>query len=92
MSRSQRNIPTVWVVDLDTQEQIDEFKKRHETFMQSDIGQKLIGILNTELKAYETAEVKIETYDTPSWSHKQAHMNGGRQAIRKLLKLLGEND
>lgn len=27
-------------------------------------------------------------YDSPSWSHKQAHLNGQNDMIRKMLKLV----
>jgi len=30
----------------------------------------------------------LESYDTPSWSHKQAHVNGYNQAIDEILTLL----
>lgn len=89
-SSNKRNIPTIWVADLTTQEEIEDFKARLINLLNTDIGTKLISILNRELSAYSAAEVKIETYDTPSWGYRQAHMNGGRQALLKVLKLLGE--
>ena len=30
----------------------------------------------------------VHDYDTPSWSHKQAHLNGEKDAIRKMLQLV----
>lgn len=31
-------------------------------------------------------------YDSPSWSHKQAHTNGRRDALRQVLDLITIND
>ena len=33
-------------------------------------------------------KVKVEDYDVPSWSHKQAHKNGRLEVYRELLALL----
>lgn len=33
-------------------------------------------------------EVSVVDYDTPSWSHKQAHLNGQSNALRKVLAIL----
>jgi len=30
----------------------------------------------------------LDDYDTPSWSHKQAHMNGEAAAIRKVIEII----
>lgn len=34
------------------------------------------------------AEARLDEYDTPAWSHKQAHRNGYRQAYYEILELL----
>lgn len=39
-------------------------------------------------KEIDSAEAKIDDYDNPSWSHKQAHRNGDRSRLRKLRDLL----
>lgn len=33
-------------------------------------------------------EVVIGDYDNPSWSHKQAHLNGETAALQKVISLL----
>lgn len=30
----------------------------------------------------------LSDYDTPSWSHKQAHLNGEAAALRKVLEII----
>lgn len=32
-------------------------------------------------------EVNLTDYDSPSWSHRQAHVNGHNHALRKVLAL-----
>jgi cellobiose-specific phosphotransferase system component IIA len=34
----------------------------------------------------------LHDYDSPSWSHKQAHLNGRREAFQEILKLLDIGD
>jgi hypothetical protein len=36
----------------------------------------------------EDFEEKAPDYDTPSWSHKQADVNGANRKLRQILKLL----
>ncbi len=38
------------------------------------------------------AEVSFDDYDSPSWSHKQAHTNGYNEAIRQVIELLTLKD
>lgn len=51
--------------------------------------QKLLDILG-EI-CYNTIQSGVKTntvdYDCPSWSHKQAHLNGYLQAYREILQL-----
>lgn len=35
----------------------------------------------------KTGSVKLDDYDSPSWSHKQAHLNGQNDTIRKLIEI-----
>ena len=36
--------------------------------------------------------VNANDYDSPSWSHKQAHTNGRRDALRQVLDLITIKD
>ena len=51
--------------------------------------QKLLDILSTI--CYNTIQNGVKTkeadYDCPSWSHKQAHLNGYLQAYNEILQL-----
>jgi hypothetical protein len=33
-------------------------------------------------------ELKLDTYDTPSWAYKQAHINGRRQELQRIKSLV----
>ena len=34
------------------------------------------------------SEVSLEDYDNPSWSHRQAHLNGEASALRRVVEIL----
>lgn len=53
---------------------------------------KLTEILQEELDALDRQEQFYTDYDNPSWSHKQAHRNGDRAALLRVLKLLDVKD
>lgn len=36
----------------------------------------------------EREEVSFNDYDSPSWSHKQAHTNGYREALRRVIEVI----
>lgn len=52
----------------------------------------LLSRLNDILSEYEKEiskqELKLDSYDSPSWSHKQAHLNGRRQSINRIKDLI----
>lgn len=50
---------------------------------------RLYDLLDEWERDLDSAEAKLDDYDNPSWSHKQAHRNGDRSRIRKLRDLLG---
>jgi hypothetical protein len=40
----------------------------------------------------ECEKVSVKDYDHPSWSHKQAHVNGKLEALNLILKLIDKKD
>ena len=50
---------------------------------------KYVEIVYNMLKEKES--VKFTDYDSPSWSHRQAHTNGFTEACRQFLELLDVN-
>lgn len=81
---TKRKIPLTWVKHLkDKQEQQDlEDLLRNTTRVLS----RLRDILNEMEES--TQRVREIDYNDPSWSHRQAHLNGERDAIRKIKDLI----
>lgn len=50
--------------------------------------QRLMTILDDEIISLERIGLDLDAYDSPSWSHKQAHINGQMQALYSIRKLL----
>ena len=67
-------------------------KERKETFANTILNSRIIAdrlrvITQEEIEAIERSEGS-DQYDSPSWSHKQAHRNGYYRAMKLLQKLL----
>lgn len=67
--------------------------KAKEDFEKSIRGSKYIldrvkDILTEDLDAQERAEEDIRLYDNPSWSHKQAYMNGYRKGLKVAIAVV----
>lgn len=61
-----------------------------EQFLQSVVG--AAHVLSIYRQAIEAKGVRLQSvnedeYDSPSWSHKQAHRNGYNRAIEDIMKL-----
>lgn len=60
-------------------------KKKLSLISSRTIFDDLIALLKAKL---ESKTKEVYDYDTPSWSHKQAHTNGYNQAISDVINLL----
>ena len=49
---------------------------------------RLLQIIEQRENELDRQEAKLSDYDTPAWSHKQAHRNGERSSLKKLSGLL----
>lgn len=61
-----------------------------EQFLQSVVGAAhVLSIFRAaiEAKGIRLLSVSEDEYDSPSWSHKQAHRNGYNKAIEDIIKL-----
>lgn len=79
-------IDSEWFKGLNKTE-IEERKK----FLASE--QKVLDILRKIVYNIRTSQeiVSENDYDSPSWSHKQAHLNGESSALRRIERLLTFN-
>jgi len=78
-----KRVNSAWIAGLD-----DETKTKIVNAVNNDdiLLDRLRKILYNMQEKRETTV--LEDYDSPSWSHKQAHLNGQRDIILKLLEIL----
>lgn len=61
-------------------------KMKEEVLSSENLLDKLSKILYNIQEKKQTSV--LADYDTPSWSHKQAHLNGEAAGIRKVLEII----
>ncbi len=78
----ERNINSVWTsgVPASERERISSMVKGSPQILN-----RLLEIIKTKMTALET--VNETDYSCPSWSHKQAHLNGKKEALRDMMTL-----
>jgi len=69
----------------------DEVDK--ERFRNSVLGSKLVlqrlqELLNEIKEDVDNTELNVKIYDSPNWDHKQAHLNGFKEALKKVSKII----
>lgn len=76
-------LPVDWTKGLDD-------KDSFETLVRNST--QVLGRLKEIIEEYESNVVKEEItskyYDNPAWAYKQAHNNGVRQGLKKVVDLL----
>lgn len=72
---------SIWFKSLKSKE--DKDKRRQEIISHSTFIEELQEIIQAEIK-----KEKFEDYDSPSWSFKQADLNGYNRALTKVLSIL----
>ncbi len=77
---------TAWIKNLQT----DEEKTRFESSLISakPVLSRLTQLLIEEEEGIDRSELQIDTYESASWSSKQAHKNGQRAMLRKIKNLI----
>ena len=76
-------VKIVWLSHLKDKEEKDAFRQR--LLAQYEIWDRLKQIMEDKM---EGKEMLYTDYESPAWSHKQAHANGFREAILELYELL----
>jgi phage terminase large subunit GpA-like protein len=82
-----KRIPTVWLQDLKTEEERTKAEKTIKAFVHSDLGRRLLKIIETKATTAVDAQVKVSAYDKAAWPYYQAHLNGVREAWREMSDL-----
>lgn len=79
-----------WVSHIKNKEEQAEFAKQVLVDLNRESYNRLRTILIEKYDIKQT--VRIDDYDTPSWSHKQAHTNGYLECLEEILGLLTPNN
>ena len=80
---------TAWTNHLKTSEEKERFEQLFRN--SSSVLERLEELVKSDLNGLERSETDIKSYDSPSWSHKQAHKNGAREAFNTILKLINQD-
>jgi len=82
----KRGFSVEWYKHLST----DAERKEFEALVRNDtqVLSRLRDILVERLRGIEIEEMSLASYENPSWSHKQAHLNGVKSGLAKTLALL----
>lgn len=87
MSNTMPNpkVATRWTSGLS-----DQQKERFLQALRNDtlVLGRLKEILSEDLLMLHKKESKIDSYESPSWAYRQAHINGAKQTTSALLELL----
>ena len=77
---------TLWTKNLRDPEEIEGFEKSLRNSY--DVLDRLKEILKEIDDDLVRSELSVKAYETPSWSHLQAHKNGYRECIRDIFRLV----
>lgn len=80
-------IPIIWTAHLQNN---PDAKKDFESALQhSTVAlSRLLEIIEISKDSLDKIENTSSSYDNPGWSHKQAHINGKRAALKDIEQLL----
>lgn len=77
---------SAWTKGCKTQEEKDRLQS---TLLGSKIAFNRLGeLLQEEIDELNKSEIDIKNYDNPNWINLQAHKNGQRSSLQKILKLI----
>ena len=82
-----KGLSTEWFKGLTTLESKESLAGRIRNLSNDIAIKRFIGILRAKEK-FLLSGVGIQDYDSPSWSHKQADINGQLRSLRYVLDLL----
>lgn len=77
----------VWFGPIKDEDAKKEIEQSVRSFLSTKAGKRFLELLDQQLKGCESQEIKMDAYDSPAWSHRQAHLNGFRQASLQMKQL-----
>lgn len=78
---------TTWTQNLRDKKEIEDFQQSLVALSRGPVFQRLKEIVESKITSLQTPP-EWKEYDCPSWSHKQAHINGELRAYLSLLRLI----
>lgn len=91
MTQTNRSskVKSVWFSHLKTKQEQEDFVKTLLNRRNGDVVYDRISqIIEERLSQIERLETDITSYDSPGWTHKQAHINGRYAELKLLLDLM----
>jgi len=79
-----------WTSNLNNETEINDF--RNKVYGAKPVLDRIRQLLDEKEAAIDRSEIKLEEYENPNWSHKQAFKNGIRAACADLRLLLTIED
>jgi len=77
-----------WLKNLDTPEKKQSFALRIRSLQNDIVFMRLIEILKEKRASLLRGPSSLDEYDSPSWAHKQADINGQIRSINYVLELI----
>jgi hypothetical protein len=86
LTSKDRQPSTRWTQQLKTTDEKERFLQalKNDTLV---LG-RLRDIIEEDIAALSRREVRLDSYDSPSWAYRQAHLNGVSQSLQGLRDLL----
>jgi hypothetical protein len=78
---------TKWTSHLKTKEEREAFQKLLRN-TDKRVLERIELLLSSSIQQARNEEIDPSIYDSPSWSHKQAHYNGYVQGLTEALDLI----
>lgn len=76
---------TKWTQHLETEDEKEAF--RQEVLSAKRVLERLSDILQEDIEGINNVEMSTKIYDLPNWDFRQAHANGLKQGLNKVLIL-----
>lgn len=75
-----------WIKHLPKQEDKDNFQKEVEGARR--VLDRLSDILREDEAVLNRSEISLKSYEIPNWDYRQAHKNGARAQLYRVLELI----
>jgi len=77
----------IWTAHLREEKSKKDFLETLPYVLRGPVVERLREILEMEMKAADKPP-SLNDYESVAWSHRQAHLNGKREAYKRILDLL----